>query len=120
MKCPHCGKETATEREVDLSQALQAFRTSYPCRGGGQRWPEAERKFIALVGKGIDPVDLVAKALSYGQYCKATERLGTQYVMQAATWLGGGGGWMEPWERLALTEPAMRFDQARRQLQETS
>ncbi len=118
MKCPHCGKETAGKKEIDLSKALKAFHTSYPCRGGGQRWPEAERNFASLVKGGIDPVDLVAKALAYRQYCDVTKRVGTEYVMQAATWLGRGGGWMEPWERLALTEPALRFDQARRQLQE--
>ena len=116
MKCPHCGKETETQR--DWTTEFQLFQSFYPTRNGGQRWPEARTAFARLCNHGTDPVDLLASVQLYGPWCKASKVAGTPYVMQAATWLGRGGGYLEDWARLLLVETP--FDQARRQLQETS
>jgi len=114
MKCPHCGKETEEKR--DWEPEFEVFQGFYPRRQGAQRWPAAKAAFGRLCNRGTDPVALLASAQLYGQYCAAVNIAGTSYVMQAATWLGQGGGYMEDWARLSLTET--RFDSARRQLQE--
>ena len=129
MKCPHCGKETERERPnttehrketrakkpPTLDFWIYAFREVYPRRSGGQRWPQADLNFAALVKRGIDPEVLVEKAGDYRAYCMLGN-IAPQYVMQAATFLGRGGGWEEDWCKNA--KPFSPFDQARRQLQE--
>ena len=117
---PHCGKETEETREAkaDDNWTFIMFQEAYPPRMGGQRWPAARKAFDRLTRKqGVDTKTLISKALAYNHYCQKTEKLRTPYVMQAATWLGDGGGYLEDWARLSLTET--RFDTARRQLQET-
>ncbi len=113
MKCPHCGKEVekATEVEVSLDLLLYAFHEVYPRRSGGQRWPQADLNFCSLMKRGVDPQVLILKASEYGRWCKAN-RTQSPFVMQAATFLGRGGGYLEDW---SVETP---FDQARRQLQE--
>ena len=116
MKCPHCGKETAAyqsdqQQKTDMEFLLYAFHEVYPKRSGGQRWPQADLNFKALVKKGVDPEKLILKAREYAGWCLAN-KTESPFVMQAATFLGRGGGWQEDWS----TETS--FDAARRQLQE--
>jgi len=108
MKCPHCGKETEEKLEaskIDLD--FLTFRKYYPPRLGGQRWPEARRYFERLIGQRIPAKTLISKARAYGIYCAGEEMLRTVFVMQAATFLGDGGGWDEPWEAKASAEDAV-------------
>ena len=111
MKCPHCGKETE-EKKTAEKVYFDAFRDAYPRRVGGQRWPDARRCFERVLRQGISQYFLVTKARAYRDFCESKKILGTEYVMQAATFLGRGGGWEEDWS----TET--RFDSARRQRQE--
>jgi len=117
MRCPHCGQETETKKSSNtMDENFMAFWEVYPSRRGGQRWPEARRNFARLVQKeNVKPYLLISKARDYAAYCHSpTDPVPPRYVMQAATFLGEGGGWEEDWS----TETP--FDQARRQLQETS
>lgn len=113
MKCPHCGKETdQSKNALDLENQFYWFQQAYPHRQGGQRWPEARRNFARLVRKErVSAFFLEAKAKDYAVFC-CSKNIEPQFVMQAATFLGQGGGWQEDWS----TET--RFDAARRQLQE--
>ena len=119
MKCPHCGKETEEEAKKKKTPSLDfwiyAFREVYPKRSGGQRWPQADLNFAALVKRGVGPEKLVEAAGNYRAYCYLGN-INPQYIMQAATFLGRGGGWQEDWCKNA--KPFSPFDQARRQLQE--
>lgn len=113
MKCPHCGKETE-EAPVLKDLSFEDFQRTYPKRRGGQRWPAARKAFVRLIRTGdVLPIDLIMSAARYQEFCKkCTVR--PQFVMQAATFLGDGGGWEEDWDLHAETQ----FDVARRQLQE--
>jgi len=114
MKCPHCGKETETKERLTATDILfQRFQQVYPLRRGGQRWPQARKCFGRLIHqKGVTSDLLIEKANEYRRYCGFHHGNGSVFVMQAATFLGDGGGWEEDWS----TETP--FDQARRQLQE--
>lgn len=112
MKCPHCGKETEEEEgPLPLDQGFTDFRRVYPKRRGGQRWPQARLNYISLVRSGVDPEVLYDKAVAYAFFCQRVHTA-CEFVMQAATFLGRGGGWEETWSVETV------FDQARRQLQE--
>ena len=98
MKCPHCGKETEGKKgtglavEADDNWTFIMFQDAYPRRQGGQRWPEARRNFDRLVRKErTPPLGLVQKAKDYAAFC-CSQTIEPRYVMQAATFLGQGGG----------------------------
>ena len=113
MKCPHCGRETEEKSKERVDVGFEEFRKVYPRRCGGQRWPEARRNFVRLLrDERLAPIDLIVCASRYKRFCLLQHTVGTEYVMQAATFLGRGGGYLEDWS----TET--RFDTARRQLQE--
>jgi len=114
MKCPHCGKETETKKVLTATDILfQRFQEVYPKRRGCQRWPQARKYFGQLIHrKGLDAEVLTGKAEEYYRYCHQTYGQSSEYVMQAATFLGSAAGWEANW---SVETP---FDQARRQLQE--
>jgi hypothetical protein len=105
-------KETSLGPQVAL--ARKRFQSVYPGRKGTQRWPKARQRFDSLVRKGVDPGLLVSKAQAYATFCVASGKVDSEFVMQAATFLGDGGGWEEDW----AAKSESQFDQARRQLQE--
>ena len=100
-----------------VAQARKQFQSVYPGRKGSQRWPKARKQFDVLVRKGVDPGVLVGKAQSYATFCVLDGKIGTEYVMQAATFLGEGGGWEEDWIAKIEAEPPDRFEVARRKLE---
>ena len=111
MKCPHCGKETEEKQKRTTDLQWQAFQQMYPKRAGGQRWAQARKYFDRLLKTGTRVDLLVTAAADYRFYCIQEHKAGTQYVMQAATFLGQRS-WEEDW---SVETP---FDAARRQLQE--
>jgi uncharacterized protein YdaU (DUF1376 family) len=80
----------ASENKAKASRWAE-FRTAYPNREGGQGWPNAERKYVALVASGIPEEVIISGARRYAEHLKATGKIGTQYVKQASTWLNQKG-----------------------------
>lgn len=80
------------------SLRFEEFRAVFPKRAGTHRWVDAERFFHAEVGvRKTDPQEIIDGAKRYAAYCASTGRVGSEYVMQAATFLGRNRGWMDPW-----------------------
>ena len=88
-------KKTTLGPQVAL--AKKEFQSVYPRRNGSQRWPRARQRFDALVRNGVDPGLLVAKAQAYAIWCVHNDKIGTELVQQAASFLGGKEGWKEDW-----------------------
>jgi hypothetical protein len=57
----------------------------------------ALKAWRARVRDGADPGDIMDGLERYHTYLKATDRTGTEYVMQAATFLGPDKRWTEDW-----------------------
>lgn len=83
---------------------------AYPKRGGGNPRPLAAKAFASRVREGADPQALVDAAVRYGKYCAATNRVGTEYVMQASTFFGTGGRWQEEWSAPVRAQPKDELD----------
>jgi hypothetical protein len=84
--------------------------SAYPKRGGGNPRPLAAKAFAARVREGVDPTLLVDAARRYAKYCEATNRVGTEYVMQASTFFGTGGRWQEEWVAPVRAQPKDELD----------
>lgn len=61
---------------------------AYPPRQGPNPKVGAYKAFRSRVRAGDDPKELVAAAEHYADHCAATEKAGTPYVQQAATFWG--------------------------------
>jgi hypothetical protein len=89
-------------REVISATASPAWfaelRLVYPLRAGNQRWRDAERAANSRVSEGHDPKEFLDGARRYAAYCVATGKVRTEYVLQAATFLGPDKPFLQPWD----------------------
>lgn len=89
----------------DSDNQFDEIRLAYPRRGGGQKWGDAERAYKKRLAQKHTHEEILAGVKRYKDYLTATGSIGTQYVQQAATFLGENKGFLEPW-----TPPAMVKD----------
>jgi len=74
------------------------FKEAYPLRSGAQPWTKALRTIRARLKEGAQWSDFLEGVHRYAAYCDATDRIGTEYVLQAATFCGPEKHYLEPWE----------------------
>ena len=74
---------------------FDAFWAAYPHRAGGNPRKRAARTFAARVAEGVSTDDLIDGARRYAAHCERDGKVGTPYVMQAATFLGPDERWRE-------------------------
>lgn len=77
---------------------LEDFRQVYPKRAGDQEWNRAARAGNARLTEGHTVEELLAGAGRYASYISATGKTGTEYVKQAATFLGPEKSFLLPWD----------------------
>jgi hypothetical protein len=83
--------------KIDVDPDFVRFKKCYPKRAGAQRWPDAQRFWNALIKQGVDSEEIIAGALRYREMLVLTGKEGTEYVQQAASFLGRNQGWKEDW-----------------------
>jgi uncharacterized protein YdaU (DUF1376 family) len=76
---------------------LSDFKLTYPPRSGDANWAGAARAGNARVREGHTVTEFLEGARRYAQFCRATDRIGTQFVQQPATFLGPRKGFLELW-----------------------
>jgi len=92
------------------------FRAAYPKREGGQRWPAAKACANKLIRTGEADWDLlISSAAKYAAFCRMKGTVGGPYVLQAATFLGSAGGWMEDWEPPKPEGPVQLSEEQKRE-----
>jgi len=82
------------------------IQRAFPKRAGSHRWPDALSHFRARVTEGSDPKAILAGVRRYAEFIRATGKEGTEYVQQAATFLGKNRGYELPWHPPAKPETA--------------
>ena len=73
------------------------FKLVYPDRAGGQPWRSALRAARAREEEGYTGSEFIDGARRYAAFCAATGKIGTEYVKQAATFLGPDKFFLQPW-----------------------
>ena len=74
---------------------LQQIRDAYPKRIGGQGWGHVKKRIPALIKAGESFDDMLAGCKAYSKLLQATDKHGTEFVMQARTFFGPGEWWLE-------------------------
>lgn len=88
-------RATAPDRYAAEFEAVQEH---YPKRDGDQKWRLAERHFVASRKRGEPLEAILAGVKRYAAYCVAKGWVGTEYVKQAASFLGREECWREEWK----------------------
>lgn len=96
---------TKVSRET-VSEWWLDFKLAYPSRAGGQPWRRAQKAASARIAEGHAPDELIAGARRYAAFIEATGKSETEYVQQAATFLGPDKHFLLPWHAPPKAESA--------------
>ena len=96
---------TPTPQHLHVADDLQNYENEftewwdiYPRRAGSNPRARASTMYCARRKEGVTDTDLFDGVKRYRRYCEATDRVGTEYVMQACRWLGPNEeGWTQDW-----------------------
>ena len=105
---PSARLPTSQDEKFDFD----SFKEVYPKRSGAQPWAKAVKAAKARIKEGASLDAMIYGALRYAEFCEATDKTGTEYVMQAVTFLGQEKHFMEPW-----TKPPKRTELEQRNYQ---
>jgi hypothetical protein len=83
--------------EHPMPPEFTKFKLTFPLRGGSQPWPRALKAIRVRLREGHTWGDLIDGAQRYSDFCVATGKMGTEYVMQAATFVGPDKRFLESW-----------------------
>ena len=81
------------------------FKAVYPKRNGNQPWSRAVKAINARIREGTTWQQILDGASRYSVWCRATGKINTEHVMQAATFCGPEKPFLLPWDA-----PATRAD----------
>lgn len=95
---PSCAIASHGDVGKDDPEGFSECWEAYPKRSGGNSRKEAEKAYRARLKTGVDPADMLAGVQRYATYIRGTEREGTAYVKQAATFFGTGEHWKEAYD----------------------
>lgn len=86
-----------TPKAQQYSAEFEAAWASYPRRSGGNPKPRAWKAWRARLAEGHTPETIIAGIKRYAAYIRATGKEGTEYVKQAASFLGPDLAFLEGW-----------------------
>jgi hypothetical protein len=105
--------KTETDTYLSVTETFQEtvkkrfteFKAIYPKRSGGNPWGKAEKAIHARLQDGATWDEITDGTRRYAAFCKATGKVGTEYVLQAATFCGPDKRYLDDW-----TLPATKAD----------
>lgn len=107
ISSPRRTKQKPVSRETPPHWFLD-FKLAYPDRAGDQNWRGALRAANARLTEGHTVEEFLDGAGRYGEFCKATGKLRTEFVQQASRFLGPGKPFLERWA-LPLNKTEVRL-----------
>jgi hypothetical protein len=81
----------------DSDPAFEQLKVIYPKRAGDQRWTKAFSAFKARIAEGVTREQILSGAQRYADHVRAMGKERTEFVKQAATFLGTERGFLEAW-----------------------
>jgi len=79
-----------------LAEFEEVF-AAYPKRAGGDNKREGYLAFRARMQAGATAAEILEGVRRYAAYCRATDKIGTEFVKQLRTFLGKSRHYLEPW-----------------------
>lgn len=82
----------------DYPADFQAIWDAYPKRAGGNSKRKAYRAYQFALRRGVSHQEMIEGVQRYADYCEATDKIQTEFVMMAATFLGPDHHFEEEWD----------------------
>lgn len=99
-KSRHTDTDTDTKKPLGDKSPLDGFEIVWkalPKRAGNNPKRKALSAYRARIAEKHTPVEILDGAARYARYVRATGKEGTEYVMQAATFLGPEKAFLQEW-----------------------
>jgi uncharacterized protein YdaU (DUF1376 family) len=84
---------------VEAAQGFEEFWQAYPPRAGGNPKNRAAKAYSARLHEGHTPSEILAGAKRYADFIRDTGKAGTEFVLQAATFLGPDKRFRDEWDK---------------------
>ena len=69
-----------------------------PKRGGGNPKIKAFKAYTTRIKQGYEHAEIKAGLIRYATFCDKTAKIGSEFVMQMATFFGLNECWLEDWD----------------------
>ncbi len=105
--------------QIETDDWFLNFKLAFPDRSGSQPWKRARNAANARIAEGHTPEEFLAGAKRYAEFVTETKKANTEFVMQAATFLGPDKQFLLPWtvpETPATRAAAQRTEATERAL----
>lgn len=93
---------------------LVDFKVAYPERNGSQPWRRALKAIRVRLCEGHTWAEMIDGAKRYEAWCRATGKIGTEKVKQAATFCGPDKEFLDPWHLPKSPEAIKNEDDLRK------
>lgn len=92
-------RDTSKPSKSEDDERLAELKSIYPKRAGSQPWKRAMKAAHGrIAADGATWTDLTDGVRRYAEYCRQTDKIGTEYVMMAATFFGPDKHYEQPWD----------------------
>ena len=91
------------EPTANCPEEFEALWRQYPHRNGSNPKSQALKAWNARLKEGHSANEMLEGVKRYAAWCAATDKLNTEYVKQASTFLGAQKGFTETWETPTAT-----------------
>ena len=82
---------------MEYPEEFEQLWKIYPRRAGGNPKRKAFNAYKARLREGVRYEALQAGVLRYYNFCRETDRIGSEFVQQTATFFGLNEAWDEDW-----------------------
>lgn len=79
-------------------ERLAELKAVYPKRAGSQPWKRAMKAANARMKGGATWTEILDGVRRYAEYCRVTDKIGSEYVMMASTFCGPDEHFKQPWD----------------------
>ncbi len=88
-------KKTTARKPAPIE--FEELKASYPKRAGDPGWGKAIKACNARLSEGHSWEDMLSGVRRYANFCRATGKVGTEYVKQASTFFGPDKHFLSDW-----------------------
>jgi hypothetical protein len=100
-------KKHRTTAKAVYPDSFEVLWKAYPSRSGNNPKDKAYSAYRSRLAEGHQPAEILDGVGRYAKFCEQTGKLGSEFVLQAKTFLGPSKGFSQPW----VTEvPAVKYD----------
>jgi len=84
--------------KIKYTQEFNDLWDLKPKRGGGNPKIKAFKAYNTRIKQGYEHAEIKAGLIRYATFCDKTAKIGSEYVMQMATFFGLNECWLEDWD----------------------